>query len=279
MVDDDARAAALGAIWQAGRAAWPDLALDEATFVAWLDARIEPGIDPTVLSASDLYLAAACLHAVPNAARRFIEGPLAQVRHHIERIARQDGDGEAAGELQQQLAVLLLTPGPDGAEPRLAQYTGRGALTVWLRMAAVRRALNARRTSRRTVSLEDAALDQVVEQDIDLTLLRRKHRDAISAIFQESIAAIAPDQRTLLRMHYVEGVTLAALAAIHRTSRSSLHRRIEQIRDDLVTRMSELASRRLQLSGGEHHSLLRLFKTDLHDALGAFLARSKAGGT
>ena len=80
-------------------------------------------------------------------------------------------------------------------------------------------------------------------------------------------------------MHYVEGVTLAALAAIHRTSRSSLHRKIDQIRADLVTRMSELASRRLQLSGREHESLLRLFKSDLHDALGAFLARSKASNS
>jgi len=168
--NDDATDLELSKLWTVGREAWPGLALDEADFVHWLRQRLEPGLDPRLLVAADLYLVAACLLGVPDAVKRFIEGPLAGTRRHIARIV---GRPDVGDDLMQGLAVMLLSPDPSGAPPRIVQYTGRGALAVWLRMTAVRRALNVRRGQGKNVYLEEVAFEQISDHNPELSALRR----------------------------------------------------------------------------------------------------------
>ena len=89
------RESVLRAVWEAGRSAWPELALDADAFVAWLAGRIGPADDPTRLVAADLYLVAACLLDVPGAVRAFVEGPLAATERKVGGIVKSP---EARGE-------------------------------------------------------------------------------------------------------------------------------------------------------------------------------------
>ncbi len=261
------RRAALEALWRQGRSAWPALELGLDAFIAWVESRLPAAQDPSQLVAADLYLSVACLCGVPGAAAAFVDGPLAATERHLDTILRSP---EARQEHLQALAVFLLAPDPTGAEPRLAQYSGRGALAVWLRMTATRRALNLERGKKKVVSLDDTAPDrlaQIADSDPELSVLRRRHKDEIAAIFREATAATPADERVLLRLHYVQGSTLNELAALYHTSRSSLHRRIEAAREALMARIASLVKARMRIDQSQQGSMLQIFQSDLREQL------------
>lgn len=261
------RREAFATIWAEGRPAWPSLALERDAFVAWATGHVAPEIDPRGLHAADLYLVGACLTGVAKAARAFIEGPLAEAEGSVLRVLPSPTE---RAELMQELAIHLLTPG-ESADPRLGHYDGRAPLRAWLRMTAVRRALNKTRGKTKHVELEEAALDRASAVDPELSTLRRIHRDDIAAIFREATAQIPADDRALLRLHYIQGSTLAELAAIHRTSRSSMHRRLEGVREALMERIARMVRERIRLDDSQQGSMLRIFQSDLRDTLGRLL--------
>jgi len=258
---------ALRSQWEAGRAAFPTLGLTAEAFVDFVGARLEPGQDPDKLAGVDLYLVAACLAGVPEAARTFIERHRAEVERHVRRLA---GTPEATGELLQELWVELLTGGADGQPPRLSQYRGRGPLDAWLRVTIVRRGVDLTR-KKKMVDFEEVAFDRAADHDPELSVLRRRHRDELAAIFKDAAAATPRDERTLLRMHYVDGATLNDLAVVFRTSRSGIHRKVEAARDALMGRIAALVRERLALADSQQGSLLGVFQSELREQLGRFL--------
>ncbi len=264
------------ALWEAGRGAWPALALAADDFSAWLAPRLPPEQDPALLVAADIFLTTACLLKVPGAAEAFLSGPLAAVERHISGILKSE---DARAELLQELSVTLLAAGPAGAEPKLGQYSGRGALVVWLRMAATRRALNVGRGKTRLVELDEVVLERVADVDPELSTLRRRHKSEIADIFREATAAVPREDRMLLRLHYVQGSTMAELATLFRTSRSSMHRRIEAIRDELMGRIAALVRRQMRIDASQQGSMLRLFQSDLRDNLRRIMQEDPPEGT
>lgn len=265
---------ALVAMWRRGVEHWPALAVPEADFVAWLGARLGE-LDPATLVAEDLFLACAALTRVPGAS----EALVGRFRSELERHALKVLDEDLADELIQELLVDLLT-GTDERAPRLEQYSGRGPLRVWLRMAVTRRALNMRRrrdprgldiASSQVMASLDTVADRALDDDPEMAVMRRTHRAAMSEIFAMAIGEIAADDRTLLKLHYGEGSTLNELALLHQTSRSAMHRRLEKARSRLLERLAELVGERLSLSESERRSVMRLFVSDLRDSLGRLL--------
>lgn len=269
----DQSARALEQVWQSGRAAWPNLALDAARFAEWLAARLGPEDDPASLVAADLYLVACCLLDVPDAARQFIEGPLARTRPNVVKLL---GPGEATNELMQELAVHLLMPGPDGREPKVAQYTGRGALAVWLRMTATRQAINRGKVRARTVDVDQLGRDLTAEHDVELSALRMRHKDVMADVFRDAIRETPAEHRVLLRMHYAQGSTLNELAVLFRTSRSGIHRKVEEARDALLARVDALTRARLKLRDHELQSMIAVFRSGLREQLRGLLASDRS---
>lgn len=255
-------------LYALGRRAWPTLALDVERFGAWLAPRLGPEVDIAKLAAADLYLACACLLGVAGAAEAFVSGPLAATERHVSGILKTP---EARQELLQDMSVLLLATGNDGAPPRLSQYSGRGPLAVWLRMTATRRALNVGRGKTKLVDYDDATFERVADADPELSALRRRHKAEIGAIFQEATAATSREERLLLRLHYVQGSTLNELAVLFRTSRSSLHRRIESARAALLERIGTLVRQRMRIDESQQGSMLRIFESDLRENLRVLL--------
>jgi len=270
---NEARAAALRAVWQAGRAAWPALSLDAERFAAWLDARLAPEDDPAALVAADVYLVAACLLGVPGAAEAFIAGPLERARPTL---ARRLKDTHAIDELMQDLAVHLLAPGDGGKAPRLSTFAGRGALVVWLRMVAARLAINQVTRRPDPVDLDRLEEDLASEHDVELSALRLRHRPLMHDVFRAAIADTPEEERLLLKLHYAQGSTLNELAAIHHTSRSAMHRRLEAARADLLTRVAALLDQRLGIGDDDRKSMLAVFRSALREELRA-LWRSGGG--
>lgn len=262
-----AREDAARALWEAGRQAWPELALPLDLFTEWLLERTPPELDPAGLVGADLYLVCACLQGVPGAADRFVSDPLSRAARRASGVA----NAEDLADVVQELALQMLTRGPDGSPPKLAQYSGRGALFVWLRMAVTRRALNAGRGTGRVVSFEQIEWDQAGPHNPELSALRRLTRVEVGEVFAAATAATPPEDRALLRLHYVEGSTLSELAALHRTSRSSMHRRIDAAREALFERVRAALSATGSVSETQCRSMLLMMQSDFRLQIGRLL--------
>lgn len=261
------RSAAVFDLWAAGREAWPSLPLAEDTFTEWLLDRLDADTDPASLVGPDLFLVCGCLTGLPGAADAFVSGPLARAARQATRMT----DREAVADLLQDLALQMLTPAPDGAPPKLAQYSGRGALLVWLRMAVTRRALNAGRGAGRTVSFDQIDWDKAGTHDPERSALRRIDAAEVASIFAAAAEATPAEDRTLLRLHYLHGSTLTELAALHHTSRSAIHRRVEAAREAMWGRVRDGLRARLSTSDSECRSLMLLFQSQFRDHLGGVL--------
>lgn len=257
---------AVAELWRRARSAWPELALAREDFEAHVAARVG-ALDAEALAricAEDLYLACACARGHGGAIATFSE----RYGSVIERaVARIDARPSVVDELRQAVLVRLLVAEEAGAPPRIDAYSGRGALGAWVRLAASRYALNARRDGGRSEPRSDveelgarAAHDGA---DPAIELLRARCRPVFTAALTGALAALPREQRHLLRLHYLERLTLDALAELLGASRASMHRRITAARDRLFATTCAALRAELGVDTTELDSVIRLVQSDL----------------
>ncbi len=255
---------ALQALASRAEEAWPGVEVSLPTFRAKLQAA---GADLPAFP-EDLWLACACLQGSAMAVHYFERDLMSQVPRYIQKICASD---EAVDEMLQTLRVKLLTP-VRGA-PKLASYEGRSALRSWLRVVSVRTALNSRRDekSRALEPLLDERLTQDGAVDPELDLLRLKYKPAFEQALQEVVKALPSKDRLLLRMRFLENLSVARIATMQGVHRSTVARRLATLLESCATqtraRVTEVAS----LTQTEQDSLLRLLETGLGVSLHSIL--------
>ena len=261
-----AAAPTITALVARGRAAWPGLDIDAAHFAAYLATRLGDGDDG--LYVEDLYLACACVEQLPRAFTTFDDRYLGAVPHYVSRL---DRSAPFADEVRQRLRERLFV-GSDGEPPRLVSYSGRGPLATWVKIAAIRLALNLRRTDR-DPSLESRD-EPMIAGDPELLLLRHRHRVDFNAAFVSAVAALTVEQRQLLRLHFLDSVSLGRIATLHCVDKSTVSRRLQNARDELLRRTERHLRARLNLGDGEAGSLMRLLRSELGEVSVARLLRA-----
>ena len=253
--------------WAAGAARWPDLALPLETF-----ARHVAAVSTDVggeLHAEDLFLACACVERVPGAAEAFSHEHGAALRDFV---AIAGGDRQAVKDRADALVYALLF-GDAGGAPRLARYGGRGPLRAWLRMAALRRSFDERRDATRRRKIDARLLREVTSAtgDPELEVVKARYGPVFAQAFKDALRALGPGDRTLLKLHYGEGVTLAALGVIRGWSRATTARRLSEVREGLLAAAVRLLRERLQLTDSQLDSLLGLVRSELAASLAGLL--------
>lgn len=247
---------------RAGRA-WPGLLIDGATFLAHLTQRLEPSEtldDAGRLHVEDLYLACGCVLGLPRALAAFDERHLGAVAHHLGRVDRA---APFADEVRQCLRERLLLA-VDGAPPRLARYSGRGPLESFVQVAAIRVALNLKRGQRSDEDPLDVDTPMLAG-DPEMRLLAARFRQDFRAAFADAVAALVPDERQLLRLHFLDGLTLGRIGALRGVDKSTVSRWLAQARARLFDETRHLLRLRLGLREGELDSLMRLVRSQLDE--------------
>jgi RNA polymerase sigma-70 factor (ECF subfamily) len=250
---------------QRGRSAWPDLAIAEALVRAHLAAKAEAAGEAAAdLCAEDLYLAAACAHGVPAALAAFEEKHLAV---HVF-LARMRPASTLIDDVRQALRVRLLVAEPDRL-PRIAEYGGRGSLTAWVRVAAVRLAIDLLRQSDIVADPpsetdSDALLADVQGNDAELSLLRDRYVDELNTALRDAFATLTAEQRNYLRLNYRDGRSIDEIAAVIQVHRATVARRIAAARQQLLDEARALLHERLRLPPGELDSLIGALRGHLH---------------
>lgn len=258
------------------RRAWPELALADEAFVTHLAARLRPDEDPVAglaaLKTSDLYLACAALAGQPAALAAFERTILSRVGRFVGRV---DGSPAFVAEVTQALRIKLFV-GADGA-PRLAQYSGRGALDSWVCAAALRTAYDLQRGADRRAGGDERELDVLAaSDDAELELLRTRHEEQFRAAVRASMGALEPRARTLLRMYFLEKLTTAQLGQVYRVHETTALRWIAQAREAVVDGVRARLQAELRLSTSEFDELVALLRSRLDVTVRRLLATSTA---
>jgi RNA polymerase sigma-70 factor, ECF subfamily len=238
------------------RATWPGIDLAFETFAARLEAGGRA-------HASDLYLATACTEQSTAALAEFDRLFLRSVR---DAVARIDRSHDFVAEVQQILRERLLV----GPNAKIREYRGGGALASWIRTAAVRTALNLRRRTKQEVKREGL---EPFEQLLDpaIALLRQRHMPEIDAALRRAIAALDSKERLLLHFYYVDGLTLAKIAALERVGTSTVFRRMNAATQTVLASVKEELTDKLQLSSQSLDSLLGHVRDDIDLSLSQVL--------
>jgi RNA polymerase sigma-70 factor (ECF subfamily) len=249
--------------YQAARARWPLLDVPPESFARWLAERVTTGVALAAavdaMQTADLYLACALAAASPQAITIFEGRFLPDVARYI---AHLDSSPGFADEVRQRLRERLLVAAT-GDPPRIAEYAGRGPLAGLVRVAAVRIALNLKRGAKQHTEPDDELI-RGPGLDPETAYLRARYQGEFEEAYRAAIEALDPEERTLLRLHHLDGVTLDDLAALHKVHRTSVARRLAKARRQIVDETNRTLVERLNLSPTELAGLRALVRSQLN---------------
>ena len=241
-----------------------DVSWSAAAACARLPAGRAPAETLPELAVEDLYLAFACALGVAPALEAFARTLLAGVDAHV---ARFDASAAFQDEVRQVLATKLLVAAP-GEAPAIADYAGRAPLSAWVRIAAIRAALNLRRG--KAGEVERAAMrevDELAAGDVELDVIRRRYRPAFEAAIARALAVLPVRDRTLLRLRLVEGVEVDRIATMYGVHRTTMTRWLADVRAKLCDETHRILTAELGATDAELDSLAALIQSQLHVSL------------
>lgn len=265
--DVGAVAYALSQLIADGRAEHTEAWVDDADLATHaLHHATDSDADPRSVIASlrggDLMLALACARGVDGALRYFERQHLAHVSSFVSRI---DSSPSFADEVRQRLRSRLLTGSAD-KPPQILGYSGRAQIGGWLRVCAIREARAIAADARRQVALARGM--DTDKTDPELVMMKDKYAGAVSEAFRDALDALAPDDRTILRLHYLDGLTIEEVGALYEMSRATAARVMSRARQRLVDGVRAVLARGLGIGRREADSLLVLVRSRIDFGLG-----------
>lgn len=276
---------ALQACCARAQAAWPQVDLPAVAFAQGLGRRAAraagPGGDPghgaldwvaalSSLRTDEVYLACACARGGAAALRRFESRYLAQVPGALSRLNQPE---PFAAEVQQELREKLFV----GAAPKIDEYGGIGELGGWLRVMAVRTALNRLRGREPALPLEGdlAAVIKANELDPERAYIRALYKDEFDTALEEVLGALSEEERELLHLRYAGQLGTAMIAKLFGVDPSTISRRLDRLEGRVFKDTWQLLQARLGLGEESLAGVLDEVQSVLHISLSRVLLRGK----
>jgi len=262
----DALARALEAALATGQSTWPKIALSPTVFAAHL-GRHRAGDDAVAwlgtVRVADLYLACACAEGMPAAIDAFERDMVPLIDKYLRRNRPQPA---LLDELRQRIREKLLV----GAR-KIADYSGRGTLTKWLEVVSLRTAIDVARERHELLSDESSDSVERATGDLELDYIKDTYRSQFKEALKIAIQGLDSEQRNMLRLHFVDGVTFEQLAALFHVHRATVVRHVAAARQAILDGARKHIERELQITADEVDSLFRLVRSRIDLSLSAFL--------
>jgi RNA polymerase sigma-70 factor (ECF subfamily) len=262
----------LAALCGRGRAAHPQLAVDDVVFAAHLGrcgAQLG-GPGAADLHAEDLYITCAALLGDETAVRSLREAHGAALAGYLRPL---NPSPDFLDEVDQRLWDAALI-GSNSAPPKLASYAGRGPLAAWLRVAGQRIALMIRRSE----AAQKRALDNVALEphravaDPELAFLKDHLREPFQRAIVDALNMLDDRQRMIYSLHVVDGLTMERIAAMYGVSHSTVSRWMASAREAVIAEARRLLGDEMHLAPGDFDSLARLLTSQLDLSVSLVLA-------
>jgi RNA polymerase sigma-70 factor (ECF subfamily) len=261
--------------YQGAQLAWPGVTLAFERFVAHaqqVGLDLETGTTPPdPANLADVFLACAAGQGDRVAIQVLEEQYIAAARVSVRRL---DARPEFVDDVMQELRARLLLP----PEPRVLKYGGRGPLLAWIRVAATRIAIDALRAVRELVGHEPGDADALEQVDFgpEVQLLRVAYREAFQQAIAAAVAALSPQDRSLLRRHLIQHMTLEEMAAPYGVHPATVARRLMGLREQIADAVrNHLAVRRRAQDGATSlESLAHAIRSELYISLAPLLGHA-----
>jgi RNA polymerase sigma-70 factor (ECF subfamily) len=269
----EALASALAACVATAEAACAGVTVPTARFVRALAERVPADAAPVAalgsLRAGELYLACGCADGDDKALAMFE----ARYRGVIERAIAATGAATAErADLAQIVRQRILVGGQD-RPPRIAGYTGRGALAAWVRVIAIREVSRAQaRGVQAAGEGDDELARRIAPDDPELDYVKRRYRAEFKEAFERAVDGLDSRDRLVLRQHTLDGLGIDQLAALHHIHRATAARWVANAREAVLRATQRTLTTSLRISPDELHSLIRLIRSQLDVSLPRLLA-------
>jgi RNA polymerase sigma-70 factor (ECF subfamily) len=158
-----------------------------------------------------------------------------------------------------------------GALPRIGTYAASGPIEAWVRMIVIRAAVDLLRQPR--LANGDAALAEIATDifPVDVTIDAAKQVPRLREAVTAALGVLAAEERMLLKLHYLDGVSLDRLAALLRVHRATVVRQIATVRRKIVIEVGNNLGTRFGTRPSELRSLWRTFGEQVQVTLSRLL--------
>ena len=255
-------------IVRAGRAAFGELDVGLEPIAVAVRAALAAGLAADALHASELYLGVACAAGSRAALSALDRMYIARVG---DMIARRRLPAHAVDDVRQTVRERLLA----GQPPYIASAAGRGSLDGLVAVIATRAALDWLRSHARAAARhgdDDRTAELAATGDPERDHLRARYRDDLKAAFEAAVADLEPRERTMLRFHLVDGMTIDALARLYQIHRATAARQLDKARDRVASGVRRQLERATGIHGDELRELAELVSSQLDLSLSRVLA-------
>ncbi|HEY5958458.1 MAG TPA: sigma-70 family RNA polymerase sigma factor [Polyangiaceae bacterium] len=211
--------------------------------------------------AADVFLALACGQGDPEALLALSTRYFPPIDGYL---VRSGFDRTTCKDVFQQALLHLCT----GEAPRILTYGGRASLASWLRIAVHRFALQLVRQSDAHVA-NDLSIEMLTAGDIDVEsrVTIEKARPRFELALQRALTELGDRERTLLRLCFLDGLSIDDIGTLYRVHRATAARWIQSIRQDLFERVQASLQLELGLRNSEFKSLAILLQSGIHLSL------------
>ena len=245
---------------------FPGIPVNQADFASHVAALVEDLEPGTRLCCDDLYLAFAAGGGNEAALRIFEREHMALVPAFI---AKYQLDADQLLEVLQRVRERVLVG--EVGEPRILTYSGQGRLGGWLRMVAVRAAVDFLRQAGREPRTPEI---DVPDADPELLLVKARYVEEFRRAIQLAMSQLSDRQATLLQLRYGQQLELQGIAAVYRVTPRTVQRWLGEAHDELNRKVRKALTMDKRLTERDVQSLLLLVQSQLDITLSALLRSS-----
>lgn len=239
--------------------AWPNLELPESLFVKHVAQRLhgQPSVSEALASlhASDLYLACACCERQSRALILLDQRFLRQVPTWVSRIR---ADPSFSDDVGQTLREKLLV-GSARSPGKISEYSGRGPLLSWLRVSALRVAIDIHRKTHPVPVSNPAEQEEQflrIAPSAEIAYIKARYQGLLGQALIEALSSLSDEEHNLVRLYYSDGLSMEQVAAIFGVNRSTIKRRLDDTCSRLLTEIKRCLRQHIQLTSAQLRSLV-----------------------
>jgi RNA polymerase sigma-70 factor (ECF subfamily) len=257
------------------RSYWPEVRVSDEAVLAHVALAIEraslPSVEEWLANGTmrDIFLACACASGDATALAIFESRYMANVDGALLRLGI---DQPVIDEAKQNVRVAILV-GEAGRPPRIADYSGAGNLAGWLRVIVINAARRILRRRDTTAPADEVSFEALTAdgEHRELDFLKAAYREKFKLAFRAALAELSARDRTLLRQHYMLGMTIDHLATVYGAHRATCARWLERCRDTLYANTRAALVRSLHVDRTEFENIMRLIQSQLDVSVRRYL--------
>lgn len=242
-------------------ALWPKVHCDIAEFREHAEG-VGASLEQLERFGTDLVLAFTCARSDPAALCVFDLEHVSRIGPSLLRI---DASADFLDEVKQRLRERLLAP----PNPRIRTYAASGPLLSWVRVAATRIGVDLKRhePKRGVQILADCMIQECHIEGSEAL----RYRDILETSIRIVFAQLEVRERNLIRLHYVDGLSVERLGAMYDVHRATAARWIVALRTRIFEEVERDVIATLKLSPSEFRSILGFVRSYLEASLSGLL--------